>query len=212
MESMEREVEGSVPICFRASNNIEKPLPRGKSPFSFLVFPYIDSFNSYRPFSGIFIFAFIEDEVHRLQNLSFFSDHFGCFWYCRINRDDIARLQKIYSEAKRVGQSTDRRYLPGSSLSYLPDWIFIDWDSEPNLSIPLVSLGTHGFTHGTDTNEICLGTKELRDFLFFSLVGPCLPFFNLSMVYPLLKAPPSFFVSSQYILQKSRAQRGLILY
>jgi hypothetical protein len=65
MESMEKEVQGSVPICFRASDDIEKPLPWDKPPFSFLVFPYLDSFNSHRPFSGIFIFAFIGNEVHR---------------------------------------------------------------------------------------------------------------------------------------------------
>lgn len=154
MESMEGEMEGPLPICFRTSDDIEKLLPRGKPPFSFLVFPYLDSFNFDRSYSGIYILSFAGIEVLGFQNLSLFSFDFRLLWNSGINRDDITHLQEIYSETQRVRLSTDRCHHPYRSLFYLRDRIFIDGDSESTLSIPLVLLGTHGFIHGMGAHKV----------------------------------------------------------
>jgi hypothetical protein len=59
MESMEGEVEGPLPICFRTSDDIEETLPRNEPPSSFLVFPYLESFDSDRSYSGVYILSFV---------------------------------------------------------------------------------------------------------------------------------------------------------
>jgi hypothetical protein len=63
MGLVEREMERAVHVWLWTSQNLEKPFLRDEPPSSFLVFLYLESFDSHRPHAGIFVLPFIGDEI-----------------------------------------------------------------------------------------------------------------------------------------------------
>src|SRR4030042_134636 len=86
--------------------------------FILFVFPYLESFDSDRSYSGVYILSFVGSEVLGFQNLSLFSSNFRPLRNSWINRDNINHLQEIYSETQRVRQSTDRWHFSCSPPFY----------------------------------------------------------------------------------------------
>ena len=154
MESVEREMERAAFICLRTSHYLEKPFSRDKPSSPFRVPSHPGPYCHHHSHPGISLFPLLKMRFMDSKTYPYLRLILDLFGMVGCVRDDITHFQEVRSEAKGVGSSMDRCHLPCSPLSHLLDRAFINWNSEPTLSLPLVTMGTFGLGHGLDFFKI----------------------------------------------------------